>query len=126
MLHVLVNYAYIKLDLLTANLTKNTHQWVESDEPTVECNVHVNGYGGTSVCVVRWMGSNIVCHPAQMCVCMYAYLSCTSNTVAVYIQYVCPCLHDSCLCPCVWLSTGVSRCMRGWWRSPERTGRGVW
>lgn len=34
-----------------------------------------------------------------MCVCVY--LSCTSNTVVVYIQYVCPCLHDSaCACAC--------------------------
>jgi len=38
-------------------------------------------------------------------VCVYAYLCCTSNTVVVYIQYVCLCLHD-CLRLCMWVSPG--------------------
>lgn len=41
-----------------------------------------------------------------MCVCVYAYLSCTSDTVVVYIQYVCPCLHDSACARACGVSTG--------------------
>lgn len=41
---------------------------------------------------------------------VYVYLSCTSNTAVVYIQYVCPCLHDFAFaCECLTGCLGARR-----------------
>lgn len=70
------------------------------------------------------MSSVSSCTDASLCVCMPTWL-CT-YIVVVYIQYVRLCVRDSALRArvCVYVFW-VSRCMKGWWRSPGRTERGV-
>lgn len=54
------------------------------------------------MCVSMWMRSG-VCAQMHMGIRVYVYLSCTSNTVVVYIQYVCPLPAPVRAC---WVSTG--------------------
>lgn len=97
-----------KLDFLTAYLIKNTNQWVRiwTDSGDVEI-MFSNGYGSPSVCIVRWMGPNTMCHmcrPAQMQmgmrVCMPTCLALQIQSLCIYSTCVRVCMTPACVRAC--------------------------
>lgn len=135
MLHVLVNYINFKLDLLNVFSTKNTDRLVRT---WTQCVMSSKGYGSMSVCVFMWVRSGICTYMSNVSTCTdahgYVYVCvrvCMSTCLALQIQSLC--IYSTCVHVCMTLPVPVhvgvywvSRCTRGWWRSPGRTGRGVW
>lgn len=92
MLHIIVNYICFESNVLSQLQTLITGWRIW----TLCVNFHSKIWQHVSVCFhvdeigylrLAWMYMGIDVYA-------YVYLFCTSNTVVVYIQYVCPCLHD--------------------------------
>lgn len=105
---------------------KSTDQWVENMD--VMCNFHQGIWQHVGVCMhvdeFRYLCLAQMHMGIYVCMRMFTCL-------ALQIQPLC--IYSTCVHVCMTLPVPVhvgvywvSRCTRGWWRSPGRTGRGVW